>query len=218
MAKYTGPSCRLCRREGAKLFLKGDRCYNIDKDGATRALCPFDKGEKVTPPGPARSGRRKVSGYQQQLREKQKVKRIYGILEKQFYMYYEKAEKMKGVTGENMLILIERRLDNVVFRMDIAVSRAQARQLVCHGHITVNGKKVDIPSYLVKAGDVIAVKEGKTDNAYFKSLKEKSPRGNMPKWVSFNKETLSGTVEAMPTREDIDSSIKEHMIVELYSK
>ena len=126
MAKYTGPSCRLCRREGEKLFLKGDRCYNISKDGTTRALCPFDKGEKVTPPGPARSGRRKVSGYQQQLREKQKVKRIYGILEKQFYMYYERADKMKGVTGENMLILIERRLDNVVFQMGIASSRAQA--------------------------------------------------------------------------------------------
>lgn len=218
MAKYTGPSCRLCRREGEKLFLKGDRCYNISKDGTTRALCPFDKGEKVTPPGPARSGRRKVSGYQQQLREKQKVKRIYGILEKQFYMYYEKAEKMKGVTGENMLILIERRLDNVVFQMGIAVSRAQARQLVCHGHITVNGSKVDIPSYLVKAGDTIAVKAEKSDNAFFTALKDAPIRANMPQWVTFDRETLSGTVERYPTREDIDSRIKEHMIVELYSK
>lgn len=218
MAKYTGPSCRLCRREGEKLFLKGDRCYNISKDGVTRALCPFDKGEKVTPPGPQRNGRRKVSGYQQQLREKQKVKRIYGILEKQFYMYYEKAEKMKGVTGENMLILIERRLDNVVFQMGIAVSRAQARQLVCHGHITVNGNKVDIPSYLVKAGDEIAVKAEKSDNAFFTALKDGPIRANMPKWVTFDRATLKGEVVALPAREDIDSRIKEHMIVELYSK
>jgi len=218
MAKYTGPSCRLCRREGEKLFLKGDRCYNISKDGVTKALCPFDKGEKVTPPGPQRNGRRKVSGYQQQLREKQKVKRIYGILEKQFYMYYEKAEKMKGVTGENMLILIERRLDNVVFQMGIAVSRAQARQLVCHGHITVNGNKVDIPSYLVKAGDEIAVKAEKSDNAFFTALKDGPIRANMPKWVTFDRATLKGEVVALPAREDIDSRIKEHMIVELYSK
>lgn len=218
MAKYTGPSCRLCRREGEKLFLKGDRCYNIAQDGTTRALCPFDKGEKVNAPGPQHTGRRKVSGYQQQLREKQKVKRIYGILEKQFYMYYERAEKMKGVTGENMLILIERRLDNVVFQMGIAASRAQARQLVCHGHITVNGSKVDIPSYLVKAGDVIAVKAEKADNAFFKALKEGPVRANMPKWVSFDRAELKGEVLALPTREDIDSRIKEHMIVELYSK
>ena len=219
MAKYTGPSCRLCRREGAKLFLKGDRCYNKAQDGTTKALCPFDKGEKVTPPGPQRNGRRKVSGYQQQLREKQKVKRIYGILEKQFYMYYEKAEKMNRVTGENMLILIERRLDNVVYRMGIAVSRAQARQLVCHGHITVNGSKVDIPSYLVKAGDEIAVKAEKADNTFFTALKDAPINVDVqPKWVTFDRATLKGEVVALPTREDIDSSIKEHMIVELYSK
>lgn len=218
MAKYTGPSCRLCRREGEKLYLKGNRCYNIAADGSSKALCPFDKGEKVTPPGPVHTGRRKVSGYQQQLREKQKVKRIYGILEKQFYMYYEKAEKMKGVTGENMLILIERRLDNVVFQMGIAASRAQARQLVCHGHISVNGSKVDIPSYLVKQGDVIAVKSEKVGNAFFTALKESPIRANMPQWVNFDKETMKGEVVALPTREDIDSRIKEHMIVELYSK
>ena len=218
MAKYTGPSCRLCRREGEKLYLKGNRCYNIAADGSNKPLCPFDKNEKVTPPGPVHTGRRKVSGYQQQLREKQKVKRIYGILEKQFYMYYEKAEKMKGVTGENMLILIERRLDNVVFQMGIAASRAQARQLVCHGHIAVNGKKVDIPSYLVKAGDIITVKAEKADNAFFTALKESPIRANMPKWVTFDKEALKGEVVALPTREDIDSRIKEHMIVELYSK
>ncbi len=219
MAKYTGPSCRLCRREGEKLYLKGDRCYNITKDGTHKALCPFDKDyKKVTPPGPVHTGRRKVSGYQQQLREKQKTKRIYGILEKQFYMYYEKAEKMKGVTGENMLILIERRLDNVVYQMGIAASRAQARQLVCHGHITVNGSKVDIPSYEVSAGDKIEVKAEKADNAFFAALKESPIRANMPKWVAFDKATLKGEVLALPTREDIDSRIKEHMIVELYSK
>lgn len=219
MAKYTGPSCRLCRREGEKLYLKGDRCYNISKDGTNKPLCPFDKlDKKVTPPGPVHAGRKKASGYQLQLREKQKTKRIYGILEKQFYMYYEKAEKMKGVTGENMLILIERRLDNVVFHMGIASSRAQARQIVCHGHITVNGSKVDIPSYLVKAGDIIAVKAEKVDNAFFTALKANPVRGNMPKWVSFDKEALKGEVLALPTREDIDSRIKEHMIVELYSK
>ena len=219
MAKYTGPSCRLCRREGEKLYLKGDRCYNIASDGTNKPLCPFDRtNKKLTPPGPVHVGRKKVSGYQQQLREKQKVKRTYGLLEKQMFHYYELAEKMKGVTGENMLILIERRLDNVVFQMGIAASRAQARQLVCHGHITVNGSKVDIPSYLIKAGDQVAVKSEKADNEFFKALKESPVRANMPKWVAFNKEGLKGEVVALPTREDIDSRIKEHMIVELYSK
>ncbi len=221
MAKYTGPSCRLCRREGEKLYLKGNRCYNINKDGEAARLCPFDKvgaDKKPLPPGPIRTGRKKTSDYSAQLREKQKTKRIYGLLENQFYSYYEKAEKMKGVTGANMLILIERRLDNIVYRMGIADSRAQARQLVCHGHIVVNGKKVDIPSYLCKAGDEIAVKAEKQGNKFFTAMKDSAVKGTVAAWLSFDREALKGSVLRLPEREDIDSRIKEHMIVELYSK
>ncbi len=208
MAKYTDSKCRLCRREGAKLFLKGERCY--------KESCAFNK--RPVAPGPHANSRRKVSEYGQQLREKQKVKRIYGVLEGQFREYYEKADRMKGITGENMLSLLERRLDNVVFRMGIAASRAQARQLVNHAHFTVNGRNVDVASYQVKAGDVIEVKETKKNNKYFTELKEVAKNGNMPKWVDFDPETLKGKVIALPTREDIDAQISEHMIVELYSK
>jgi len=208
MAKYTGSKCRLCRREGAKLFLKGDKCY---KDA-----CPFNK--RPVAPGVHANMRKKVSEYGLQLREKQKTKRIYGVLEGQFRMYYEKADRMKGITGENMLSLLERRLDNVVFRMGIANSRSQARQLVTHGHFTVNGKSVNIASYQINAGDVIAVKENKKDNKYFENLKQLEKNASMPKWVDFDPETLTGKVLALPTREDIDSQIAEHMIVELYSK
>ncbi len=207
MAKYTGPVCKLCRREGCKLYLKGDRCMSVN--------CALDK--RPVAPGQHGAARKKVTPYSVQLREKQKAKRAYGLLEKQFHMYYEMAEKMRGVTGENMLILIERRLDNVVYRMSIGSSRAQARQLVNHGHITVNGHVVDIPSYLVKAGDVIAVKENKKEKPFFVELKN-SKVANLPKWLVFDTETLSGKVEALPTREDVDLSIAEHMIVELYSK
>lgn len=208
MAKYTESKCRLCRREGAKLFLKGDRCY--------KTTCPFER--RPVAPGVHANGRRKVSEYGMQLREKQKTKRIYGVLEGQFRSYYEKADRMKGITGENMLSLLERRLDNVVFRMGIAASRSQARQLVTHAHFTVNGKNVDIASYQVNAGDVIAVKESKKDNKYFTALKGLTKNAAMPKWVDFDPETLTGKVIALPTREDIDSQIAEHMIVELYSK
>lgn len=208
MAKYTDSKCRLCRREGAKLFLKGDRCY--------KTTCAFEK--RPVAPGPHANSRRKVSEYGQQLREKQKVKRIYGVLEGQFRTYYEKADRMKGITGENMLSLLERRLDNVVYRMGIANSRSQARQLVTHGHFTVNGKNVDIASYQVNAGDEVAVKETKKNNKYFTSLKEIAKNGAMPKWVDFDPDTLKGKVIALPTREDIDAQISEHMIVELYSK
>lgn len=207
MAKYTGPVCKLCRREGCKLYLKGDRCMS--------ANCALDK--RPVAPGQHGAARKKVTAYSVQLREKQKAKRAYGLLEKQFHMYYEMAEKMRGVTGENMLILIERRLDNVVYRMSIGSSRAQARQLVNHGHITVNGHVVDIPSYLVKAGDVIAVKENKREKTFFVELKN-SKVANLPKWLVFDTETLTGKIEALPTREDVDLSIAEHMIVELYSK
>ena len=220
MAKYTGPSCRLCRREGAKLYLKGDRCRSMNTDGSTKNTCPFDRaGAKgVQAPGPAHNGRKKTSEYANQLREKQKTKRIYGLLEKQFYSYYEKAERMKGVTGENMLILIERRLDNVVFRMGIAVSRAQARQLICHGHITVNGKKVDIPSYLCNVGEEIAIKAEKLEKAYVTAIKEAKVVNAVKPWLTFDRVELKGNILALPTRADIDEQIEEHKIVELYSK
>ncbi len=207
MATYREAKCRLCRREGGKLFLKGDKCYN--------GKCPFEK--RPTPPGVHGAGRKKVSEYGQQLREKQKVKRIYGVQEGQFRAYYERADKMKGITGENMLSLLERRLDNVIFRMGIGGSRAQARQLVSHGHFLVNGKKVNVPSYIVKAGDVICVKENKTSNKYFETIKT-AKVSNLPKWLEFDPEKLQGKIISLPEREDIDSQISEHMIVELYSK
>ncbi len=208
MAKYTESKCRLCRREGAKLFLKGERCY--------KSTCPFER--RPVAPGVHSGKRKKVSEYGLQLREKQKTKRIYGVLEGQFRKYYEKADRMKGITGENMLSLLERRLDNVVFRMGFAVSRSQARQLVTHAHFTVNGKAVDIASYQVSLGDVIAVKENKKDNKYFSQLKTLAKNGSMPKWVEFDPETLTGKVIALPQRDDIDAQIAEQMIVELYSK
>ena len=208
MAKYTGAKCRLCRREGCKLFLKGEKCY--------KTSCPFEK--RPVAPGQHGAGRHKVSEYGQQLREKQKTKRIYGVLEKQFRSYYEEADRMKGITGENMLSLLERRLDNVVFRLGIAQSRSTARQLVTHAHFTVNGKNVDIASYQVKVNDVIAVKESKKGNNYFEAFKQTEKSGNVPKWLEFDAEKLEGKVIALPQREDIDSQIQEHMIVELYSK
>lgn len=207
MAKYTDSKCRLCRREGAKLFLKGERCY--------KASCAFER--RPVAPGQHGMNRKKVSEYGLQLREKQKCKRIYGVLEGQFRKYYERADKMKGITGENMLSLLERRLDNVIYRMGIGASRSQARQLVTHAHFTVNGKNVNIASYIVKVGDEIAVKESKKDNKYFGEIKQMKVAA-MPKWLEFNPETLTGKIIALPTREDIDITIKEHMIVELYSK
>lgn len=206
MATYREAKCRLCRREGGKLFLKGDKCYN--------GKCPFEK--RPTPPGQHGLARKKVSEYGKQLREKQKVKRIYGVQEGQFREYYEKADRMKGITGENMLSLLERRLDNVIFRMGIGGSRAQARQLVNHGHFLVNGKKVNVPSFIVKVGDVVTVKESKTSNKYFEAVK--ATKVNTPKWLEFDPEKLQGKILALPVREDIDSQISEHMIVELYSK
>ena len=204
MAKYTGAHCRQCRREGCKLFLKGDRC--------TTKKCAIDRRPII--PGQHGTGRKKVSEYGIQLREKQKAKRYYGLLEKQFKGYYFEAERQKGVTGETMLSLIERRLDNVVYRMGIGASRAQARQIVNHGHINVNGKNVNIPSYQVKAGDVITIKD--TSKEKFKYLKDIRPI--VPKWVEFDTDKLTGKVLAVPAREDIDLTIAEHMIIELYSK
>lgn len=204
MAKYTGSDCRLCRREGCKLFLKGDRCYT--------QKCSFERRAKV--PGQHGMGRKKVSEYGLQLREKQKAKRYYGLSESQFKKYYDIAERTKGVTGDTMLCLLERRLDNVVFKLGLGSSRAQARQIVNHGHITVNGKRVNIPSYLIKAGDVVAVKENRKGSALFKEL----PNKNIAKWLEFDSEKLAGKVVTLPQREDVELDIAEHMIVELYSK
>ena len=208
MARYTGPVCRLCRREGAKLFLKGDRCYS--------QKCAFTL--RPNAPGQHGAGRHgKMSEYGTQLREKPKVKRAYGILESQFRKYFDIAEKMKGKAGENLLQLLERRLDNVCFRLGIGDSRAQARQLVMHGHVLVNGRKVDIPSYLVNAGDTITVAQRSASQEYFKTLKEEGGKG-VPKWLEFDVAELTGKVVAIPERDDIDLTIEEHLIVELYSK
>ena len=208
MARTIEPDCRQCRREGCKLFLKGERC--------TTKKCAMERRPVI--PGQHGNSKRRVafSEYGTQLREKQKVKRMYGVLEKQFRDYYEEANKMKGVTGENMLSLVERRLDNVVYRMGIGASRKQSRQIVNHGLITVNGKRVNIASYRVKAGDVIAIKENKQDNEMFKSLR--GSKVVMPKWVEFDTNTFVGKIVALPTREDIDQDIKEQLIVELYSR
>ncbi|MDD5017462.1 MAG: 30S ribosomal protein S4 [Eubacteriales bacterium] len=208
MARYTGSVCRLCRREGAKLFLKGDRCYS--------GKCSFLK--RPLPPGmQAKSRRKKVSEYGLQLREKQKVKRAYGMLESQFEKYYGIAERMKGKTGENLLRLLESRLDNVVFRLGIGDSRAQARQFVLHGHILVNGKKVDIASFLVSEGDEITIRKKSADTDRFKELRESEARP-MPSWLTMDNANLTGRVIAAPAREDIDLTIEEHLIVEYYSK
>lgn len=208
MARYTGPSCRLCRREGMKLYLKGDRCYT-DKCAITR---------RSYAPGQHGQGRKKVSNYGLQLREKQKVKRIYGIMEKQFRLYFERAERTKGVTGENLLQFLELRLDNVAFRMGFGSSRAEARQLVRHGHFTVNGRKVNIPSYQVGVNDLIAIKANSKNTDKFKELAEAAAVKNPPEWLSVNTEMMEARVISLPAREDIDMPIEEHLIVELYSK
>jgi len=206
MAKYTSADCRQCRREGCKLFLKGERCLS--------SKCAMERRPVV--PGQHGAARKKVTQYGLQLREKQKVRRAYNILEKQFHIYYEKALKSKEGTGFAMLKMLELRLDNVVYRLGLASSRAQARQIVTHGHITVNDKKVNIPSYQVKVGDVIAVKETKGGLELFKEVKESKPV--TVKWLEFNAGALTGKVVALPEREDIDLNIQEHMIVEFYSK
>lgn len=206
MARLLDAKCRQCRREGTKLFLKGEKC--------TTKKCPLER--RPTVPGQHGQARKRVTQYGIQLREKQKVKRAYGILEKQFKAYYNEAERMKGVVGENMLSLIERRLDNVVYRMGIGSSRTEARQIVNHGHITVNGRRVDIPSFLVKVGDIIEIKENKRGLEMFKELK--GMKVIMPKWLQFNTNTLVGKIVALPKREDIDMNISEHLIIELYSR
>jgi len=208
MARYTDASCKLCRREGEKLYLKGERCYSDKCAIARRAYAPGQHGQQ----------RKKLSEYGIQLREKQKVRRYYGILEAQFRNYFEMAEKKKGKTGENLLQILETRLDNTVYRLGLATSRAEARILVSHGHFTVNGKKVNIPSYLVKEGDVIAVKERSRGLEKLKSNIEATGGRVIPKWLEFDPDAMTGKVVALPQREDIDLPISEHLIVELYSK
>ena len=206
MARYTGAVCRLCRREGMKLFLKGDRCYG--------GKCAFERRSYA--PGQHGQGRKKISDYGVQLREKQKAKRIYGLLENQFRRTYDRAEKLRGITGENLLKLLEMRLDNVVFRLGYGNSRTEARQLVTHGHFLVNGKKVDIPSYKVSVNDVISVCEKSRGSEKFKTFAE-NPK-TLPKWLEANVENYEGKVVAAPAREDIDVPVNETLIVELYSK
>jgi len=206
MAKYINADCRLCRREGAKLFLKGERC--------TSKKCAMER--RPSTPGQHPNSRKKPSGYALQLREKQKVKRAYGLLEKQFRGYYEEAARLKGKTGDVMLSLLERRLDNVCYRLGLGSSRAQARQIVNHGHILVNGKKVNIPSYQVKVGDEISVIEKSNNSPLFAAVKE--ARVIVPKWLEFDSSKLVGKVTVLPAREDIDLTIAEHLIIELYSK
>ena len=208
MARYTGPSCRLCRREGSELFLKGERCYT-DKCAIKR---------RSYPPGQHGQGRIKVSDYGVQLREKQKVRRIYGILENQFRGYFEMADRMKGVTGENLLFILERRLDNVAYRLGFATSRTEARQLVRHGHFTLNGRKVNIPSIQAKAGDVLQLREKSRKIASVTESLEGVVRRGIPQWLELDKDACKGVVKAMPVREDITMPIQEQLIVELYSK
>ena len=206
MSRYTDANCKLCRREGQKLFLKGDRCYSVK--------CALEKRNYA--PGQHGQARKKQSDYGNQLREKQKAKRFYGVQETQFRNLFDKAAKKSGKTGDNLLIMLETRLDNVVFRLGFAASRKEARQLVTHGHFTINGKKADIPSMEVKAGDVIAVKSKSQQSPKFKEIREMQI--TVPQWMDVDVNKLEGKILALPTREQIDTPIAEHLIVELYSK
>ncbi|MGD2177399.1 MAG: 30S ribosomal protein S4 [Anaerolineae bacterium] len=213
MARYTGPVCKLCRREGEKLFLKGTRCFSTK--------CPFER-KRGYPPGQhgwvARFRRRRQSDYAYQLREKQKAKRIYGMLERQMRRFYSEAERRPGVTGEDLLALLEMRLDNVVYRMGFADSRAQARQLVAHGHFWVNGRRLKAPSYLVRPEDEISVRESSRKNGYFKSRAEALDDGAVVDWLSLDPQTMSGRMLREPSRDDIDTTLNEQLIVEYYSR
>lgn len=208
MARYTEAACRLCRREGEKLYLKGERCYTNKCSVGRRSYAPGQHGQD----------RKKISEYGLQLREKQKLRRIYGILERQFAGYFALAERKKGITGENLLQILESRLDNVVYRLGYASSRKEARQLVRHGHFLVNGKKVNIPSFLVKAGDVISIKESSLDSPKLKEILEDASGRTVPEWLEVDVNSHSGKVKNLPMREQIDIPIQEHLIVELYSR
>jgi small subunit ribosomal protein S4 len=213
MARHTGPVCKLCRREGEKLFLKGDRCFS--------PKCPFER-DRGYPPGEhgrlAQFRRRRTSDYSRQLREKQKARRIYGVLERQFRRYYREAERRPGLTGENLLIMLESRLDNVVYRLGFADSRAQARQLVQHGHFVVNGYRTDVPSYVVRPQDRIAVREGSRKRKYFQERAQILDEGRVPNWLSLDADTMMARVLQLPSREDATSDLSEQLIVEYYSR
>ena len=208
MARYKDEQCRICRREGQKLFLKGERCYTDKCSISRRNYAPGQHGQKKA----------KLSEYGTQLREKQKTRSFYGVGEKQFRGYFEMASNKKGITGDNLLQILESRLDNVVYRLGFGVSRPQARQLVTHGNIEVNGKKVDIASYLVKAGDVISIREVRKDNPVVKENMEANSVRPLPEWLEIDREKMSGKVIRLANREDIDLPVEEHLIVELYSK
>jgi small subunit ribosomal protein S4 len=209
MARYIGAVCRLCRREGMKLFLKGERCYT--------EKCAIEK--RNLPPGQHGKARRaKLLGYGLQLREKQKVKRIYGVLEDQFRLYFERAERQRGITGEMLLQLLERRLDNVIYRLGLATSRPQARQLVRHGHFLVNGRKVNVPSYSVRAGDVVTVRATSATSVTLQHAMEEVKGRGIPQWLEFDADKVAGRVASLPTREQINLPVQEQLIVELYSK
>lgn len=208
MARYTEAACRLCRREGEKLYLKGERCYTNKCSVGRRSYAPGEHGQD----------RKKISEYGLQLREKQKLRRIYGILERQFSGYFSLAESKKGITGENLLQILESRLDNVVYRLGYAASRKEARQLVRHGHLLVNGKKVNIPSFLVKAGDIISIKEGSLDSPKLKEILEGAASHTAPEWLEMDVNNHSGKVKNLPIREQIDVPIQEQLIVEFYSR
>jgi len=208
MARYTGPACRICRRQGDKLMLKGERCFT--------PKCPVEK--RHTPPGQHTSSRRKVSEYSLQLREKQKVRFAYGILERQFKRHFAEAERRPGLTGENLLQILEMRLDNVVYRLGFAESRRQARQVVQHGHITVNGRKAGIPSYQVKAGNVISWKASSSKLALYQAVAKDIESKTIPGWLSLDREKLEGRVVAVPSRSDLESTIDERLIVAFYSR
>lgn len=208
MARYTGSVCRLCRREGLKLYLKGDRCYT--------KKCAVDRRAYV--PGQHGQGRKKTSEYGTQLREKQKARRLYGLLEGQFRLYFEKAERQPGVTGENLLRLLETRLDNIVYRLGLGASRNEARQLVRHGHFAVNGRKVNIPSFLMRIGDTVAVRDKSKETPRVKELIERSGDRTPPTWLEYEVDQAKGRMVALPSRDQIDAPVKEHLIVELYSR
>ncbi len=208
MARYRGSVCRLCRREGMKLYLKGERCYTDKCAIERRAYAPGQHGQS----------RRKPSEYGMQLREKQKARRIYGVLERQFRNYFKKAEQQKGVTGETLLQMLESRLDNVVYRLGFAGSRSEARQLVRHGHFRVNGRKVNIPSYLTRPGDEITVKEKSRGTNRFKELWEIAAQRTMPEWLDLDIDNWKGRVVRLPSRDEIDVPVSEHLIIELYSR
>lgn len=212
MARYTGPVCKLCRREGEKLFLKGSRCLTPKCSFERRSYPPGQHGREKQ----FRRGR--ASDYLLQLREKQKARRIYGVLERQFSTYFEQAARQAGLTGLNLLVLLERRLDNVVYRLGMAESRAQARQIVNHGHIVLNGRKTDTPSALVRAGDAVTVRPESIKSTYFKTLRQDYDDRRVPRWLSVNPQTMEASITALPERKDIDTTVNEQLIVEYYSR